>query len=788
MALKIVKVTDTKTSEQFESLGLRAFEAGDLDKAAENLLSALQLNDKNADLYLKLGVTFVQQGTYDKALIAIKQCLELDPYNAAAFNAMGVVLFRMELWGAAEKFFRKALSLDPAHATAKTSLVEAMKHLRDGDPPLPENFELVMSLLNTKEPTLSLCMIVKNEEEFLEGCLASVKDVVNEMIIVDTGSTDRTVEIAEQFGAKVFHYAWHGDFAAARNESLQHATGDWILVLDADERVPAEWHTELKKAIRNQDIVGYSMVIENLLGAKGESRQMAMIFRLFRNLPELRYEGIIHEQIILAAQRTGKPIGNTLAHIVHHGYLNQYLDQRDKHQRNLAILLEQEKQESENPYVHFNLGQTYKLLSRHQESECSYLRCLELLKGQNASHSIAYYANLYFSFVELYRVMGEYDKGLALADEAIEHYPTYPDILFSKGHLLLNMGRFEEAIQCFEACRKYQGVVFAAGTDPSVTTYKSSNAMGVAYSRLGKNALAKQHFQRALQESSHPDAETHANLGILFLQEGDHSKALDHFTKAVEIDERYFRAWFNMGTLCFKLGEYAEALVAWLKAQEIQPDTDELNYLIGEAFLKVGEYTRAAEAFERELSRTSAHRTILFSLGIAHLGAGEIELARDAWHHLESAGTESRADAQIARAFSDLLGDQEGALPDSVSPERLSDLWSLLLDHMIVSGQFEAAERAISRMLPLSVPGLALGVAKVLQHKGLHEAATAFLLRAREQAPENAEVYSLLGRSAAALDNAEDARVMFQMALSLDPRDVRAREQLGRLRAPQPIG
>jgi len=102
------------------------------------------------------------------------------------------------------------------------------------------------SNLKFKKPSLSLCMIVKNEEEYLQECLASVEDVVDEIILVDTGSTDRTVEIAGQFDAEVHHIPWNDDFAAARNESIKHASGDWILQLDADERLDPESKKELR--------------------------------------------------------------------------------------------------------------------------------------------------------------------------------------------------------------------------------------------------------------------------------------------------------------------------------------------------------------------------------------------------------------------------------------------------------------------------------------------------------------------------------------------------------------
>lgn len=788
MALKIVKITDSKTSEQFEAIGLQAFESGDLDKAAKNLLSALELNDKNAELYLKLGVVLLQQGHVEKALVSIKQSIELSPYVADAYNAMGVVLYHLELWGAAEKFFRHALSLDPAHATAKKSVIEVIKHLRNGDNELPANFDSILALLEHKEPTLSLCMIVKNEEEFLDDCLTSVKGVVDEIIIVDTGSTDRTVEIAERHGARIFHTEWTGDFATARNESLRHATSDWILVLDADETIPAEYHDELRKALRNKDNVGYSLIIENLLGKDGESRQMAMIFRLFQNRPDLRYEGIIHEQIILSAQRTGMPLGNSHARIIHRGYLNQYMDQRDKHQRNLAILLEQEKQEPKNPYVHFNLGQTYKLLSRYEDSERSFLHSLELLKAGNVSHAVAYYANLYFSLAELYRIVGKNEEAIDICNEAIEHYPTYPDVVFTKGHTMLNMGRYQEAIECFEQCRKFQGVVFAAGNDPSVTTYKSANAMGVAYSRLGKQALAKQYFEKALKEWPYPDAELFTNLGILHLQDGDPGRALEYFSKAVEANDRYFRAWFNLGTVCYTLGHFEEAHSAWVKARDIDPEPEDMDFLIGEVALKLGRYEEAHEAFERTTVRNPQRHAAWSSMAIARLCREDVDGAMQALKTIvDTAEDESVGEARSLMAFVSLFGAEPHPIPEpSVLPyKRTVELWLAALDYLMRAERYQAIEHVLTPIRTLELPGLAEAVGRFLYRNGLHEAAMVFLLIAREATPEAPDLYYLLGECAVADGNLEDARVMYEMALSLNPRLMKAREKLSQLAQPQ---
>src|SRR3972149_5420178 len=147
-------------------------------------------------------------------------------------------------------------------------------------------------------PSVSLCMIVKNEETYLADSLKSAKPFVDEIIVVDTGSTDSTVEIAQAFGAKVVHFPWRDDFAAARNESLRHATGDWVLVMDADERL-TQGSGELIEGLSRApaDIVGY--IVKLLWPKEGDGGMVRLgwLTRLFRNWIGVEYRGIIHEEV-----------------------------------------------------------------------------------------------------------------------------------------------------------------------------------------------------------------------------------------------------------------------------------------------------------------------------------------------------------------------------------------------------------------------------------------------------------------------------------------------------------
>ena len=138
---------------------------------------------------------------------------------------------------------------------------------------------------------LSLCMIVKNEATRLPQCLRSVQAVVDEMIVLDTGSTDETPAIARQFGAKVFESTWQQDFAAARNEALAQVTGDWVLVLDADETLTPECVGAIRQAIAVEDHLVVNLIRQEIGAAQSP---YSLVSRLFRRHPDLSFSRPYH--------------------------------------------------------------------------------------------------------------------------------------------------------------------------------------------------------------------------------------------------------------------------------------------------------------------------------------------------------------------------------------------------------------------------------------------------------------------------------------------------------------
>ena len=224
-------------------------------------------------------------------------------------------------------------------------------------------------------PTLSLAMIVKNEEKNLGHCLASVRGLVDEMVVVDTGSTDGTVALAQSFGARVGHFPWTGDFAAARNESLRLCTGDWVLVMDADEAVDALDYGKIREAIAQETPVAYNIISRNYSEIAGSVLMDQVVIpnntdyaeganypyygdapnlRLFRRYPDLRYEGRVHEVLVPYFTRRNLPMGALDAVVHHYGKVDY---ERERHKLGFYLELAEKDAATHplNPQCQFNL-------------------------------------------------------------------------------------------------------------------------------------------------------------------------------------------------------------------------------------------------------------------------------------------------------------------------------------------------------------------------------------------------------------------------------------------------
>ena len=218
---------------------------------------------------------------------------------------------------------------------------------------------------------LSLAMIVRNEENHLRGCLDSIREVVDEIVIVDTGSTDSTIEIAQEYNATIYSFEWINDFSAARNYALSKCTGEWILTLDADERLDERSVSELIRITSNKQKIGYYCTVKNYDSDTKREHSIRSI-RLFANFEKASYSGKVFEQIDSSLLEQGVALINSKIQINHIGYDFTKEEKEAKAKRNLFLLLD-DFGTNKSPYVAFQLGVTYNTL-HDEENAAKYFK------------------------------------------------------------------------------------------------------------------------------------------------------------------------------------------------------------------------------------------------------------------------------------------------------------------------------------------------------------------------------------------------------------------------------
>ena len=287
--------------------------------------------------------------------------------------------------------------------------------------------------LNVNKPILSLCMIVRNEEKNLSSCLESVMDIVDEMIILDTGSSDNTIQIAKGFGADVYYFKWCDDFSAARNESIKFAKGKWILWMDADEKFNSSSKKELYSVLKlSQHPMGVNINIRNL-SSKKESYGTA--FRLFSNHFGIRFKNVIHEQVSYSLRELKAEIINSNIVIDHFGYDEDQFDQDKKRKRNHPLLQKMIEEDPDDFFPQFLLGMHYSSDTNTQQKAINYLENF-LSMNSNETKLIASacttLADIYFSKNDLYNAKINIEKSLEIAPNQLVAYYLYAKIEFAQ--------------------------------------------------------------------------------------------------------------------------------------------------------------------------------------------------------------------------------------------------------------------------------------------------------------------------------------------------------------------
>jgi glycosyltransferase involved in cell wall biosynthesis len=301
--------------------------------------------------------------------------------------------------------------------------------------------------------SLSLCMIVKDEEHNLDRCLKSIDDVVDEIIVVDTGSTDHTPEIAADFHAKVLQYQWQDDFAAARNFSLNAANGDWILVLDADEELEGNSQGQLRSIVDGAQVDGFRIWQRNFTPPGELCRYYDLrLTRLFRNTPSFRFEGIVHEQIAPSILRHSGTLADADLIVLHHGYLqNTAQGSISRAGRNLALIQKALVQTPGDPYLHYQAGITFKQLGDMKNSREHLQRVLSLDYESLSSDTLE---DVYTRLAQLAMAEKDYSATIKYATSGLRYNPDNLVAQYLLALVYMFVGDVKQAYPYFKQIRQ----------------------------------------------------------------------------------------------------------------------------------------------------------------------------------------------------------------------------------------------------------------------------------------------------------------------------------------------
>ncbi|MDO8740585.1 MAG: polysaccharide deacetylase family protein [Candidatus Woesearchaeota archaeon] len=308
-------------------------------------------------------------------------------------------------------------------------------------------------------PTLSACMIVKNEENVIKRCLDSIKDIADEIIVVDTGSEDKTIEIAESFGAKIIKHEWKNDFSEARNAYLQSAASDWILTIDADEVIDRKDLLNIKRIMEFEDFDAFRLMLfnysnnENDVGwvklsekREGYSGYLPIeLARLFRNNKKYRYEGAVHEAIENSIMKNKGRISSIDIPIHHFGGFDETLKEKQ-----LKYLEYSKKRLEKNPkdvkaccdiaLINFkflnNTEEAIKSLSRAVEADKKYIRS-------------------YIILGEIYVHLKKYEDAISCYEKIIKIDNKNSDAYFNLGQVYFELKKYKESGEFYKKALEF---------------------------------------------------------------------------------------------------------------------------------------------------------------------------------------------------------------------------------------------------------------------------------------------------------------------------------------------
>jgi glycosyltransferase involved in cell wall biosynthesis len=704
--------------------------------------------------------------------------LEADPAQPVMLNYAGVIMYELWALDAAKLLFQAAKRLDPELPHLDANLREIADRGRSGKhrklafhPVIAELSKRARRIADRAKPAegqrLSLVMIVRDEEEMLPRTLEAIKPAVDEMIIVDTGSTDSTIEIAKSFGATVIEREWTGSFSDARNASLEAATGDWFLYLDADEVLVSDDVDRLRALLGQTWREAFFLHETNFTGTEGTGVSVVhSALRLFRNRPNYRFSGRLHEQIAyhLPAYLPER-LAQSPVRVNHYGYLGVVRESKDKARRNLELLLAQQREtpaNALNAFFHYNLGSEYFAAGEVEKAADEYEVALRQVETEN-SYWHEYVPSLMLRAVKALRAAGSNEQALTRAETGLRHFPGFTDLVYEQGMACIALERPEQAatylqsaIEMGDAPSKYTATIGAGTFMPRII-------LATMHVNRGQWQQALEPLQWCIEHHPEHVGTIYPYATALLLSGTEPETVVAQVEKAGP--KLTIAGRFMLGTALFERGHAGVAEPQFRKVIEKQPHGWAARAALVEALMYQRRYAEAAA--EAENCPDDAE--------------GAVVVVRSELFGLLLARDEAGAEAALVRAervglpaperglYASWLAMQRGTAA-APAPAGALNLLTLMLESLLRVHDFENFEALLPLLhkMPIAERERRELLAQTYLRRGFLRSAGREWMTVCEQQPD---ARALVGLAHVALANGQpDAAATFaQQAIGLEP-------------------
>lgn len=623
--------------------------------------------------------------------------------------------------------------------------------------------------------TISVCLVVKNEEKYLKRCLTSIKNVADEIIVVDTGSDDRTVEVAREFTDRIFEVRWRDDFSKARNFALNKATGDWVLMLDGDEELDPGCITLLREKVDSNDSEGYLIKVVNYYDSgNGVETAPDVVFRLFRNNRSYRYTGAIHEQICENIIEVNPKAKISIAEdicIIHYGYLAEEISAKNKAERNTRLLEKAVQKNPHNLLDRFHLGVEYFRSRSISKALGEFLFVLDKVNIE------AVYAPKLMRYVaECQYLLRNLEECMRFIDDVwSKKFPDQGDLYFLKGLVCKDLGCHAEAYTALKHCLNIPAQPAHYANLYSQQKHKIFHLLGEIAEFFADQELALENYISALREN--PRSVNSLGRIVSILNPRDYPEyTMKALNSVFDLTDSSIQ--LDLGHICFKEGAYSLALNFFDSAISQKPIPIDAQLAKGLCLMRLKQYHQANVELRLIPPDNEFYTTAQGNLFLCNWLDGHVRKAVECLKNIKTAAKKP-ALAEVL----DILRKKRNITPDELKSSE-TEIYSQvneIFERLIELGEFDRFQEAWNCFEGLFTSRPAKQLGDIYFKYRLYDKAEAEYRIVLEQSAADAEIFYRLGKACWALNDLSKAEKYICTAVVKGLNYPRVNRELARL-------